>query len=360
MFLKYKKYFFGGMCVFVLLPFSFVSAAEDSFRLTTSPIPISLAIEPGQSVSADIRIKNDGNKSEHLRVGVLPFVAQNDSGQPKIIEPRPEDKFLEWMSFSETEFDVSPGEWHTIKATITLPSDAAFSYFYAVTFSRTEGIQTGVNTRVIGSSAVLVLLEARVPNAVRALDVLDFSTDRLWVEFLPINFKIRLTNRGNVHISPRGNIFINRGKARDLAVLDVNSQQGNVLPDSERVFGMNWADGFPVYRDVVSEGRKVLDSKGQVKKELIWDFSQAQKLRWGKYDATLLLVYDDGTRDVPIEAHTSFWVIPWRIILVLFFIVLFMLLGVFAVIRVVVRIFVKKKKKEEIKQDEQTQNGAQG
>jgi hypothetical protein len=38
------------------------------------------------------------------------------------------------------------------------------------------------------------------------------------------------------------------------------------------------------------------------------------KLRWGKYTANLLLVYDDGTKDVPIEGTLSFWVIPWRLI----------------------------------------------
>jgi hypothetical protein len=29
----------------------------------------------------------------------------------------------------------------------------------------------------------------------------------------------------------------------------------------------------------------------------------------------MLLVYDDGTRDVPIEGAVSFWVMPWRLIL---------------------------------------------
>ncbi|QQR78613.1 MAG: hypothetical protein IPJ68_06110 [Candidatus Moraniibacteriota bacterium] len=28
----------------------------------------------------------------------------------------------------------------------------------------------------------------------------------------------------------------------------------------------------------------------------------------------MLLVYDDGTRDIPIEGVVSFWVMPWRLI----------------------------------------------
>jgi pilus assembly protein TadC len=28
----------------------------------------------------------------------------------------------------------------------------------------------------------------------------------------------------------------------------------------------------------------------------------------------MLLIYDDGQRDVPLEAMVSFWVVPWRVI----------------------------------------------
>jgi hypothetical protein len=34
----------------------------------------------------------------------------------------------------------------------------------------------------------------------------------------------------------------------------------------------------------------------------------------GHYTAQLLLIYNDGTRDVPISGSLSFWVIPWRLI----------------------------------------------
>ena len=53
--------------------------------------------------------------------------------------------------------------------------------------------------------------------------------------------------------------------------------------------------------------------------ELKWDWGQASKLRWGKYTAKMLLIYDDGQRDVPIEGEVSFWVVPWRLIGVVLF-----------------------------------------
>jgi hypothetical protein len=33
----------------------------------------------------------------------------------------------------------------------------------------------------------------------------------------------------------------------------------------------------------------------------------------------MLLVYDDGTRDIPIEGVVTFWVMPWRVIGAAFF-----------------------------------------
>jgi ABC-type glycerol-3-phosphate transport system permease component len=57
------------------------------------------------------------------------------------------------------------------------------------------------------------------------------------------------------------------------------------------------------------------DEAGQQKFTLTWDWQNTAKLRYGKYTAKMLLVYDDGTRDIPIEGSVSFWVVPWRMIL---------------------------------------------
>ncbi|MCX6761281.1 MAG: hypothetical protein NTY33_00330, partial [Candidatus Moranbacteria bacterium] len=61
--------------------------------------------------------------------------------------------------------------------------------------------------------------------------------------------------------------------------------------------------------------------------ELKWNFADASKLRWGKYTAKLVLVYDNGQRDVPIEGEVAFWVLPWRLLIGGFFILVFVLIG---------------------------------
>ncbi len=60
--------------------------------------------------------------------------------------------------------------------------------------------------------------------------------------------------------------------------------------------------------------KPVYKSDGSPKSKLTWDFSQISKLRFGKYTAKLLLVYNDGKHDIPVEREVTFWVMPWRII----------------------------------------------
>ena len=59
----------------------------------------------------------------------------------------------------------------------------------------------------------------------------------------------------------------------------------------------------------------VLDTNDHPEASLNWGGYNLSKLRFGHYTAHMVLAYDNGTRDVPIEAVVGFWVVPWRLIL---------------------------------------------
>ncbi|MDD5083960.1 MAG: hypothetical protein PHT88_03445 [Candidatus Moranbacteria bacterium] len=325
-----KALFLGLVFVFILILFPLPSSAADgSLHLVTSPLPINLVTTPGSSVTTPIKIKNGGTQTEQLKITLMKFKAYESNGQPQLMDPEPTDDFLTWASFSEDTFTAAPDEWKTITATFNVPQDAAFGYYYAIVFSRAhDEIPTdSKQTAVVGGTAVLVLLEARVDDAKRSVEVTEFSTDKQIYEFLPATFTVKLKNTGSVHVAPRGNIFINKGDEHDVALLEINANKGNILPNSTRDFKEPWKDAFPVYVEKKQDGKVVLDEAGNQVMELVWDFGQASKLRWGKYTAKMLLIYDDGHRDVPIEGEVSFWVVPWRLIGVGLFILVFVLIG---------------------------------
>ena len=275
-----------------LLPLTTAQAqSQGELRLTTSPLPINLHVTPGSSVSTALKIKNDGNQDENLKVTLMKFKADPTTGSAILADREPTDQYFDWVSFSDPTFTLPRNEWKTITATFTVPSTAAFDYYYAVTFFRADQtVKPGDRQTVLnGGTATLVLLTADVPGAKKQLDLSTFTVDRNIFEFLPATFDIRIKNTGNVHVIPHGNIFISKGNDT-VATLEVNATQGSILPDAPRTFTTDWSDGFPIYQFKEDNGIKQQDAKGNLIKELKWNWADAAKLRFGKYTAKLVLV----------------------------------------------------------------------
>lgn len=313
-----KRLLFGGFAVLliavggasVLAQFN----TDGTLKLTTSPLPVGLTASPGQTVKTDLKIRNGSDKKEHLKVGLMKFSAYGDEGKPKLEERGENDKYFDWVSFSQMDFYVASNEWHTIVMTVNVPADAGLGYYYAVTFSRAnqpEEAKSG-QTALRGGTAILVLLDVASSKAHRELKFIDIKSDKKVYEFLPARINIKLRNTGNVHLMPTGMVSIKRGDSK-IAEIPFNTSKGSILPDSNRNYSIDWNEGFPYYR-VKETAQGVVLKDGQPEHELVWDSSKLNKLRFGKYTAQVFAVYDNGKSDIPLEATVSFWVIPWRLI----------------------------------------------
>lgn len=317
-----KKTVLAAFIFTVFLGSLYPAAAQSPsgmLRLSTSPLPINLKVKPGESMTVPVKIKNDGQEPERLKVDLMKFTADEANGTPLISERTEGDTYFDWVKFSEDNFSVPAGEWKSIDATFTVPQNANLGYYYAIVFTRADKAQPDRDhqTVVAGGTAVLVLLEVDVPNAKREVKLEEFSTDKSMYEFLPTTFTVKLRNTGNVHVAPRGNIFLLKdGQEKEIDIIEVNPNKGSMLPNSPRNYSQDWNNGFPYYVDRVEDNKVVLDADGTHVRDLKWNIADITKLRIGKYTGKLLMVYDDGRRDVPIEAEVSFWVFPWRLILV--------------------------------------------
>ena len=286
----------------------------NSLNLTTSPLPISLVAKPGDVITRELRIRNDGDKTEQLKVGLMKFRANGEDGKPELHEREKGDDYFEWVSFSDQKITAEPRVWKTVKMSIAIPKTAAFGYYYAVTFTRTTATSTPTvqNAKIVGGSASLVLLDVQAPGAKKNLQLQEFSVTKRSYEFLPATLHLKVHNSGNVHVVPSGSIYIEQGKRR-VDTIHLNETQGNVLPDSSRRFESVWDKGFPRY-EAKTQNRAVVLVNGVPENQLIWKTSDIKNLRFGRYTAHLLLVYDNGEHDATLEATVSFWVIPWRIL----------------------------------------------
>lgn len=294
---------------------------EGGIDLTVSPVFINLLTDPGKKVSSQIKIKNNSNQTEYLAIKLAKFEASTDGSMPKLMKLDPNDEFLKWISFSESQFTLASNQTKTITVTVTPAKTAGLGYYYGVIFQRIAEKDPAVGESIVaGAPAVSILLEVKSPNAKREIQLVDFTTDKLFYEYLPTTFKVKVSNTGNIHIVPGGNIFIDSLKTKEIAILPFNAPRGNILPDSERTYEVIWNDAM-----IVTTRE---DKDGKTSYKTSWDFAKADKFRIGKYTAHVLMVYDNGERDVPLEATVSFWVIPWKILAGLAIVTIFVVIGV--------------------------------
>lgn len=315
------------------MPLAHASAVNTGFNLTTTPSPILLTTAPGTTITSEFRVINNSIQPERLKLGLMKFRATGETGRPNLYERGPGDDYFDWVTFAPSTFDAPSGQWVKVKMTITVPPTAGLGYYYAVTFQRANnpGMAADQLASVIGASATLVLLDVKSPNQHPEMQLSNFTTDHSIYQYLPTTLSVRVHNTGNIHLHPSGNIFIKRG-SKTVATLDVNPYQGNVLPNSYRVFTSDWRDGFPIYQDKQSDGKPTLTKSGKPDRSLHWDLTRLTKFRVGRYNAQALVVYNDGTHDVPLEATTSFWVIPWTLLLIVASIILFVAAGIWFIV----------------------------
>ncbi len=308
------------------------AAPRGGFNIITSPLPIKLSTPPGRTVTTELRMKNQGTSAEGIKVGLMKFGATGENGVPDLFNLSPKDTYASWVSFSPSRFVAQPGVWQTVKMTINVPADAGLGYYLAVTFSRDATLDQKGATNLNGSVATLVLLNVESANEKRQLQIVSFTADHNLFEYLPVNFNIRLHNPGNIYIAPAGNIFINRG-GKQVAVLVFNPAGGSVLPASNRLYTQPWSDGFPVFKPISVNHKPITDGKGKPKMSLKWNFADLNKFRFGHYTAKLLVVYNNGQEDVPLQASVSFCVMPWKLMLLILIILAVVGYGIWSLLR---------------------------
>jgi hypothetical protein len=322
------------------------ASAGNASTITTSPISISLSGLPGSKVSTVLHLQNNSNEAVDIGIKLEKFDAKGDNGQANIYNPSKSDISRQWVSFSQNSFIAQPGVWNSDTMTISLPKTAAFGYYYAVLFYPETPLNTLIpsSNTVKGANAILILVNALSPNATTNLKVQSFSVAKSSNQYLPVGFNLNVRNVGNVFTAPSGDIYISRTpNGPSLDTLDINKGGGNILPGTNRVFSTVWADGFPVYQDKILNGAVLSNKSGAPIRQLKWNLNKISDFRFGEYYAKLVLVYNDGSRDIPVTSEVSFWVVPWLLITVIILAVALVGVGVWTISKGLVRKFRPKK-----------------
>ena len=276
--------------------------------LEISPPVIELSADPGQTVIASIRLRNV-TKGQLIAKGKADDFGAGDSeeGQPKLLlNETGETRYsLKYWVQSVPDLLLAPQELKTNVIKIVVPKNAEpGGHFGVIRFTAVPPELEGTGVALSASIGALILL--KVSGAIKEnVTLAEFSTVHAtkvngkdpvykktnFFEYGPIDFIVRAHNEGSVHEKLKGTIEVKDWAGKKVASVIVNDKGGNVLPGSIRRFA------------------ETLNNKQL----------------FGHYSASLALTYSS---DKKLNASIGFWVIPWKLILivVLILIVLFFLL----------------------------------
>lgn len=286
----------GALCI------PSIGYAQDSAHLniSVSPVSLDLTVTASQHVESSFRVYNNTDHELHAKISLKKIIPAEGSEGYQLADATPQDDFISWISYSPV-LDIPAQQWATVPFTITVPKTTQHAYYPVFFIQDGTAVQDDLTTQVAGGVGVITAITVASPNAILGASLKDFRSASILYNSLPVAFTTVVKNDGNIHVRPRGNIFISSASKKDIAILEVNKDKSAIIPDSSRVFTQVWNAGD----------------------------------RWliGRFTARLVLVYDTGDRDETISAITTFWIIPWKIIL--------LIIGVIIVIGVVGRFLVR-------------------
>jgi len=129
----------------------------------------------------------------------------------------------------------------------------------------------------------------------------------------PLNFIVRISNTGNVHLIPSGKIELSN-KFGFSESLEINGGKNYVLPNSTRRFEL-------LFGDKESSGNLFSNFWSGLKQEL-------KNKSFGKYTATLRINYGTANQGA-LTKQLEFWFIPWRLMTSLFAVIILSVIFVF-------------------------------
>jgi hypothetical protein len=263
--------------------------------LEIAPPVLNLTVDPGETVTANIKLRSVASGQLYVTSQINDFVAAGEDGTPKILlneeereEPNPYS-IKDWIDPLQ-EMLLEPRELQDLQVTIRVPGNASpGGYFGVVRFTAVPPELRGTGVSLSASLGTLMLVRVS-GDAKESIEVEEFYASRdgkrgSLFESTPVEFVQRLKNTGNIHLQPRGQVVIKDMFGKNVAGVNINQPPRNVLPASIRKF------------------EQALDESQLGTKKL-----------FGRYKAELTVTYGDNN-DKTVTSELVFWVIPWRLIL---------------------------------------------
>lgn len=277
--------------------------------LTVSPVKLEISGDSGQEVSGEFILFNEQDENKTFYSSFANFEAQGETGTPTFVLGN--DGLATWME-TISEVTLEKGERMTVPFTIEIPQNTDPGGHFAAVFWSTTPPQTEGEGQVSVATKLGVLVLLRVSGEIEeGGGILEFGTESEQGVFnsLPVDFVFRFQNSGNDRVKPEGEITIKNIFGKTLTVLPANKSKGNILPQSIRKFEVIWEKTQEDEEDKEDNKTEEDTEKKSFFEELK---NEKENFAFGRYTAELDLEY--GKENA--QASFSFFIIPWRILMI--------------------------------------------
>lgn len=258
--------------------------------LEIAPPVVSLTVNPGQTVTVPIYLRDIAKTNLVVTGQTNDFVAAGEDGTPKILLDSTDSDPYSMKGWVESlpSLNLVPQEIKAMTVTLKVPKDASPGGHYGVirfTATPPNLDTTGVSLSASLGALMLLTVSGKINEN---LSLGEFSTSQnghtgSFFETAPITFAELFKNDGNVHEQPAGQIIVKDMLGRTLAGININMPPHNILPASSRKF-----------------------------EEALDQHAIGNKMLFGRYTATLSVTY--GADKQVLTSSLAFWVIPYRLI----------------------------------------------
>lgn len=261
-----------------------------------------IVVSPGETVVQEITVTNriSENRTFKLDVDDITGSADGSSAVALTDGARGPYSIRDYISFPENTFTLGLGERARIPVKITIPADAEPGGLYGSVLISTErstleggeASRSPVIARIGSLFFVTIRGDVERSGSVKGISTVD---GKWWYEEGPVNLSILYENTGSVHVNPYGELTITNMFGEQVGFVEL--EPWFVLPKSLR------------------------------SRDVLWD----REFLLGRYTVTAKI--NRGYDDVIDEVTTTFWVLPWKIVLGVFFILFIIIFSMRAFFR---------------------------
>lgn len=269
------------------------TTVHDDFVVEPGKTEINL--DPGESVVKNIKITNRIDHAVKFKLSTEDFIGSDDPDETVVLLGDQQSPYTlkNFIKPEISEFSLDFGEQITIPVKISVPLNSEPRGYYGALIISNEPdketdsqLEQSSQTRIVSRIGSLFLVkvngEGKQEGVVTSFKLI--GPKKSIYEKNPQGFELAFKNTGSVHLVPYGTITVKNILGRTTSVVPVDAFFA--LPQATRYREILWNSGFG----------------------------------FGRYTATLSLF--KGYDNQYAEAKLAFWVLPWKMFVAVFVVVL--------------------------------------